>query len=277
MTSNATFELPADPRLVVTDMDGTLLDGEGRVPDGLWEVLGELESRGIAFAPASGRQLASLEQVFAPYGGNLSFVADNGALTMHDGEIVNATLGQRDGAVRFVLAARQASDPRNSALVWGVDGHKAFVECADRSHADDILQYFGEATFVDDVLAAHDGPPLKLSFYDASGIEPAAAPGLVAAAAPNRVLQSSVRWMDVTNAAVDKAVGVAALQGRMGITPDQTMVFGDYLNDMGMISSATWSYAMANGHPDILARAAHRAPSNTEHGVLQVLRALLER
>lgn len=40
--------------------------------------------------------------------------------------------------------------------------------------------------------------------------------------------------------------------------------------------NATWSYAMANAHPDILARASNRAPSNTEHGVLQVLRALLE-
>ena len=59
MNELAGFELPADPRLVVTDMDGTLLDGDGEVPDGLWEVLGQLEARGIAFAPASGRQLAS--------------------------------------------------------------------------------------------------------------------------------------------------------------------------------------------------------------------------
>lgn len=277
MNELAGFELPADPRLVVTDMDGTLLDGDGEVPDGLWEVLGQLEARGIAFAPASGRQLASLEQVFAPYSGALSFVADNGALTMHDGRVVNATLGEREGAERFVLAARRASHPGDSALVWGVDGHKAFVECADSSHAEDILQYFGRVTFVDDVLAAHDGAPLKLSFYDARGISPDVAPALVAAASPNKVLQSSTFWMDVTDAHVDKAVGIRALQERMGITPEQTMVFGDYLNDMGMISQAPYSYAMANAHPDILARAAYRAPANTEHGVLQVLRAVLAR
>ena len=50
----------ADIRLVVTDMDGTLLDDDKRTPDGLWEVLALLRERGVLFSPASGRQYATL-------------------------------------------------------------------------------------------------------------------------------------------------------------------------------------------------------------------------
>ena len=51
-----------DLRLIAVDMDGTLLDAEGRVPDALWPLLEELRERDIHFAPASGRQLATLQE-----------------------------------------------------------------------------------------------------------------------------------------------------------------------------------------------------------------------
>lgn len=46
--------LPADVdlRLVSVDMDGTLLDGDGEIPDELWPVL-TMRERGIVFVPAS--------------------------------------------------------------------------------------------------------------------------------------------------------------------------------------------------------------------------------
>ena len=46
--------LPAqiDLRLVVTDMDGTLLDGQGHVPAGLLEAVEDMRAAGIVFTPA---------------------------------------------------------------------------------------------------------------------------------------------------------------------------------------------------------------------------------
>ncbi len=55
------------------------------------------------------------------------------------------------------------------------------------------------------------------------------------------------------------------------------MAFGDYLNDLEMLDAATWSFAMANAHPEVLARAAAIAPSNAEQGMLTVLEELLGR
>ena len=47
-------------RLIITDMDGTLLHGDKSMPAGTLELIRELHARGIVFAAGSGRQYASL-------------------------------------------------------------------------------------------------------------------------------------------------------------------------------------------------------------------------
>lgn len=59
------IEIPQDIRLVVADMDGTLLDEHSEIPQGFWPMLARLRSRGIEFVPASGRQYATLRAMFA--------------------------------------------------------------------------------------------------------------------------------------------------------------------------------------------------------------------
>ena len=43
-------------KLILSDMDGTLLDDDGQVPEGFDAVIGQLRERGVIFAPCSGRQ-----------------------------------------------------------------------------------------------------------------------------------------------------------------------------------------------------------------------------
>lgn len=74
--------LPVDLRLVAVDMDGTLLDADGRIPTGLWPLLERLRARGIAFAPASGRQYATLRRDFGAPGDDMVFIAENGSFVM---------------------------------------------------------------------------------------------------------------------------------------------------------------------------------------------------
>ena len=45
----------------------------------------------------------------------------------------------------------------------------------------------------------------------------------------------------------------ASLQRTLGVGPDQTMAFGDYLNDLEMLAQATHSFAMGNAHPRVVA------------------------
>ena len=70
-----------DLRMVVTDMDGTLVDGRGRVPSRLPAVVARMRHHGVLFVPASGRQLGNIRAV-------LGGVADDGAVIAENGTYV---------------------------------------------------------------------------------------------------------------------------------------------------------------------------------------------
>ena len=53
---------------------------------------------------------------------------------------------------------------------------------------------------------------------------------------------------------------LSALCERLGITPDECMAFGDYLNDLELLQAAGESYAMANGHERSKRRPSTSAP-----------------
>ena len=99
-----------DIRLIVCDMDGTLLDGDSHLPEEFWEVYRLLTEHNVTFVPASGRQLATLTTMFQPADSGVTgvddvedvegsheevslprtndFIAENGNLVIHSGERV---------------------------------------------------------------------------------------------------------------------------------------------------------------------------------------------
>ena len=88
---------------------------------------------------------------------------------------------------------------------------------------------------------------------------------------------SGLHWTDMMSARVSKGRALAALQTRLEILPEQTAVFGDYLNDLDLYNHADLGFAMRNAHPGIHAAAAYTAPANTEDGVLRTVEELLRR
>ena len=92
----------------------------------------------------------------------------------------------------------------------------------------------------------------------------------------SQVVVSSPHWMDIMSEGVNKGVALGQLQRELGVTPEQTVVFGDYLNDLEMLAAAPYSFAMANAHPDVIEVARFLAPANHEHGVVRVIEQLLE-
>ena len=63
-------------RLIVTDMDGTLLHDDKSMPDGTFALIDALHARGIHFAAASGRQYASLRDNFKEHATYMHFIAE---------------------------------------------------------------------------------------------------------------------------------------------------------------------------------------------------------
>ena len=255
-------------RLVVCDMDGTLLDADGEIPADLWPLLERLHAHGIAFAPASGRQYATLAAMFP---GADTYIAENGTIVVHEGRVVSTTPLDRATVGRVIDATRAAG--RDLGLV--VCGRRsAYVERADEAFLAHVDRYYVERAIVAD-LHDVDDEVLKLAVYDFADAEAAARDVFVPFEQGHQVVVSNKHWVDVMSADANTGHAVRAMQQAFGITPAQTMAFGDYLNDLEMLRAADLSFAMANAHPDIAAAARFSAPSNAEGGVLTVLRDLL--
>ncbi|MFG2576651.1 Cof-type HAD-IIB family hydrolase [Streptomyces sp. NPDC048481] len=266
---------PADIRLVVTDMDGTLLDDDKRIPAGLWEVLERLRERGVLFSPASGRQYASLAREFAGVADGMVFIAENGAYVVRDGEEVSSDPLDPDVVARVVAAARRlAADGVDMGVV--VCGKRsAYLERSDEPFLAEAARYYVRHQVVEDVTAVDD-EIVKVALFDFGSAEESTAPALAAFTETHQVVVSGEHWVDVMNPTAHKGAALRRLQRELGITPAQTMVFGDYLNDLEMLDAAEWSFAMTGAHPEVVRRARHLAPSNNDNGVLRTVVRLLD-
>jgi hypothetical protein len=264
---------PADVRLVVADLDGTLLDGDGRLPEGTTEVIRALRERGVAFAPASGRQHATIARLFDEVLDGLDVIAENGAYVTRDGvEVAAHTLDPE--WVRSVLRFCRDLSARGADLGVVLCGKEsAWVERTDDVFLREAERYYVRLATTADLTAVRDGV-FKLAVHDFGDPTAFTAPALTDFCDPQPVVVSGRHWVDVMGSGVDKGLAVRDLQGALGVTPAQTMAFGDYLNDVEMLDAAEHSYAMANAHPGVLARARHRAPANTDGGVLATLRSV---
>ncbi|WP_284303015.1 Cof-type HAD-IIB family hydrolase [Mobilicoccus caccae] len=262
-----------DVRLVSVDMDGTLLDGDGAVPAGFWPLLDVMAERGVVVVPASGRQYATLRSLFGPAAEAMGFIAENGTLVAYRGEVLATDTVSPEVVRDIVEAVRELSTSRNlGVVVCGV--RSAYIERTDVPFRSEVDIYYKELAEVDDLSAVDDGV-LKLAIFDFDDAEHGAAPHFARFRDTHQVVVSGRHWIDVMNLGVHKGSGLERLRELLGIERDQCVAFGDYLNDLELVKAAGHSFAMANGHPDVLAAARYVAPSNTENGVVSVLERLL--
>jgi Cof subfamily protein (haloacid dehalogenase superfamily) len=260
-----------DIRLIATDMDGTLVDDHKRIHDELWPLVDELHARGITFCPASGRQYHNLRQEFEDVADELVFVAENGAwVVARDEELFSDGL---ELDVARAVASRVRSIPGAGAVLCGK--RSAYVERQDPPFLDQAAAYYARLRVVPDLLEVEGDEVLKVAVYDFASAEEGAAPRLADLRATHQVAVSGRHWVDVMSPVANKGRALRRLQERLGVTPDQTMVFGDFLNDLEMMDAATYSFAMANAHPLLKQRASWVAPANSANGVVRAIRTVL--
>ncbi|MDO4685239.1 MAG: Cof-type HAD-IIB family hydrolase [Corynebacterium sp.] len=256
---------PRVPKLVVCDMDGTLLDTDGKIPPGFEHQLDRMDELGVIFVPASGRQYATLHTMF-PRASTL--IAENGNVLVHGGEIIYSTSLDR-GKVQEIIDAARAADQRVSIVYCAPD--IAYIEDNSPDFLAEVDKYYVSRKVVDS-LDDVDATCVKVALYTFGNSETFPLPEL----GPDVVgTISSPHWIDVMDASINKGVALERLQQELGISKDRTAAFGDYLNDLEMIWEAELSYAMDNAHPILASAAKWRAPGNDKHGVLTVLDGLL--
>ena len=272
MTDEPWADRPLDIRLVVADMDGTLLDGEGNIPDTFWPMLERMHDRGIVFAPASGRQYATLASLFERAIDGMVVISENGAFVARDGEELFSEVLDRDLLRRLAQRLRSLQDHDIGVVFSGK--RSAYVERSDARFLDEAMKYHAELAVVDDLLLVDDDI-VKVAIFDFDDAETSTAPHLADFRETHQVVISGEHWIDVISRSINKGVALERLQRQLGITREQTVAFGDYLNDIEMLDAAGLSFAMQDAHPEVLRHARYRAPSNRDHGVVDILDRLI--
>ena len=271
----ALFDPRPDIRLIAADMDGTLLDDFDELHDHLWPMVRELSRRGIVFCPASGRQYGNLLNRFRDVADDVVFIAENGTYVVRRGAEISSDCLEPDAARRLVVAVRElaASGVDAGAVLCGK--RSAYIERNDPPFRAEVDKYYARLQVVDDLLAVDDDDVLKVAVFDFGSAEATTAPALANFRDTHRVVVSGRHWVDVMNLSANKGEGIRHLQQALDITAAQTMVFGDFLNDLEMMDAAEYSFAMENAHPELRARARYLAPSNAENGVVRTISSVL--
>jgi len=265
----------ADIRLIASDMDGTLLDADGAVPASFWPLLDNILAAGILFSPASGRQYQTLQAVFGDRDG-LVYIAENGTNIVRDGVSIalETVVPSIISPVVEWVRATAAAGADLGIVVCGA--RSAYIERADEAFVAQVRPYYAALEIVQDVTAAAEADDvLKLAIFDAGRAETRTGPAVLALDLPADVVISGENWVDIMRPGANKGKALRHLQQHLGIGREQTMAFGDYLNDAELLDAAGHSYAVANAHPSIRARARHQAPSNLDEGVITSILAAL--
>ena len=258
-------------KLVVSDIDGTLLkDGGHRLNPEYFHVVRKLRERGMQFAAASGRQWASIEQVFDPVKEKIFYLSDNGAYIGCYGRNLYLNTMEPE-LVRSIMRDIQAEGL--SVVLSGPD-----VVYLDRNDTDLcrwLLEgYRYQLCQVEDLFSV-EPPFIKVSAYKKEAVEPATRRLREKYKEQVKIAISGDMWMDCMATGVNKGEAVKLLQESLNISPKETMAFGDQLNDLEMLGQAYYSFAVANARPEVREAARFQADANEEDGVLKILKLLL--
>lgn len=257
--------------MVALDMDGTLLtDRKELPPDFIPWVKKHPE---VKIVLASGRQYYTLRRDLAPLKDSLLYIAENGGLVFDRERLLYTNAVDTEKVLACIR--KIAAVPGAHTILCGANGAYISTGLKDEIYAQGDL-YYARLKHCEDLEAeARNDTIVKIAIY----VEQERAEELMPAFAelPDGMIStlSGCSWIDLANSDVNKGTGVRAIQRQYGISPDECMAFGDYLNDVGLLQSVTESYCMENGHPTLKKLARYIAPSNEEYGVMQVLKRVI--
>lgn len=260
-------------RFIISDIDGTLVpEGGSRINPEYMDVIRELTEHGVVFAAASGRQASSIDAVFHEIRDRIYYLADNGAYIQRNGAAAKEVRMCVEDTAAFLEDLKTVSGYH--ALLSAREGY--YTNDTDPEFCRLVFkQYKGTGHIVEN-MADYLDVCIKLSLYCENGAQEIYSLLHERWGSKFAINISGKRWLDVNDPASTKGNAVRWIQESLGITPEETIVFGDNFNDISMLERSVRSYASVLSHPDVKKAAAHEVASYEEDGVLQVLKQILE-
>jgi Cof subfamily protein (haloacid dehalogenase superfamily) len=267
-----------DVRLVAIDIDGTLLDSRGRIPEANVVAVKAALDAGVQVVLVTGRSFPFARAVAEMLPGSVTLIASNGAIERTlDGHTVARRLLARETA-RQVLAHTHGFR-HTSALLFDrqAEGH-VVAENMDWEHPhrrgywEGRRHWIGQATPLEDALTED---PIQVMFNgDVETMR--AIHASLAGLGPMAVCRTEYEprdfaLVDVTATTANKGYALASRAAELGIAPRQVMAIGDNLNDVEMLEFAGVPVIMGNAVDALGGRGWHQTATHDDAGVAQAI------
>lgn len=260
-------------KLVLTDMDGTFLNNSGDFNRELFkDVKIMMKEKGVVLAPVTGKQCERVEELFGDDSDDLWILGDSATRIKHNGKFIYESLLSNKLGLEIIRLLENISMEhtiiactRNGAVIKDnipleeaaiVRG--SYAQVRKVSNFNEITEDFVKITIHDPLLRCMDTKE-KLSTYFQSAY----------------IVASDAAWIDIANANVHKGTTVEHLQRLLNVTPEETMAFGDGLNDLELMNRATYSFAVRNAVQELKDAANFITRSNEENAVMKTIIQIL--
>ncbi|HTK39224.1 MAG TPA: Cof-type HAD-IIB family hydrolase [Pyrinomonadaceae bacterium] len=279
-------------KLLTLDLDGTLLNSSGQVPEPNRRAISQAEEKGVLVTIATGRRFRDARPVGIELGLNAPLITHNGALLKYakDDTTVAYSLLSRETSLEILRVGKEfggdalvSADPHGKGtlfydrvsenniplqryITWAKTLHGDEAEKALR-HVDDLTNVLDDTevihiTFSGTCAAMHDMQRvLQTELLDTVTILATVYPRL------------DFTLIDILPPDSSKGVGVEKLALIEGLQKDEVMAIGDNFNDIEMLEFAGTAVVMGNADPRLRGmQEFYTTVSNDENGVAEAIK-----
>lgn len=277
------------PRLIATDLDGTLLGADHSLSTRTVDAVKAAVAQGIEFVLVTARPPRTVTRLAEQLGGRIEALCCNGAILAEFETGTTTLIKSFDAqeAADIVRRLRPALPEAGFALETGFE---VFFEQAFRigSVGDDRRIPVEDAAALDACNVGADGHSARSIVKVLARSARRTADEMVAVAADTLRLPGEHRpgceishsggrgLLEIAPASTSKASALEWLCARRGIDAREVAAFGDMPNDLGMLRWAGTGHAVANAHPAVMAAADEIVGHHTEDGVAETIERMLD-
>lgn len=260
-------------KLVVTDMDGTFLNSKSSFNrEKFQSLLTQLRDKDIRFAFCTGKQNERVDAIVGDLTKDLFIIGDSASrIKINDMNIYAKTFNNQLG-LELIKTIKQIDE--NLVVIVCTEGMAYAEKHISEKERNMVLGSYEKVTFVED-LNTIDKDMLKITIFDIQGQCFEHVKGLNKYEDNLYIVAAEENWIDITHKDVDKGKTIRFLQQLLNISSEQTIVFGDGLNDIPLFENARFKVAMDNAYPELKRKANLISIDNDRDGVIETLNTLL--
>ncbi|MGL4606577.1 MAG: HAD family hydrolase [Eubacteriaceae bacterium] len=256
-------------KLIVSDLDGTLLNTKKELPKRFPALIKALNREGIRFVPASGRAAHTLKVQFSEFLNEIGLICENGNVVIYCGKLIYCVAIEKKELSKLLKEIKKIDQFRPA--LCGIDG--TYIMDAFPPFEAQVKRFFYNTVMVENFEKVIEREKIvKISCVD--GLNP-----LTNGCSKLRLItncydliQSGENWVDIVKKGENKGKALQLLMKNVGVRPEETMVFGDYLNDISLMEVCDHTYAMKNAHPELKKLAKNvTEKTNDEEGVIDTI------